>query len=130
MADEGKGVALAILGVVAVIAVVGLVLLFLQAKVTGKVTDQGGRYLVDAARLAGSPEFADNPQLYSRDSVGLDSSNYYRTETGATPVRGDLGGRATASHDAQAYEGAPAFQDYRDAKGTWEPGAEAVESAK
>ncbi|MEM4247101.1 MAG: hypothetical protein QXR48_03895 [Candidatus Woesearchaeota archaeon] len=39
MAEEGKGVALAILGIVAVIAVVGLVLLFTGA--TGKYTAYG-----------------------------------------------------------------------------------------
>ncbi len=38
MAEEGKGLALAILGIVAVIAIVGLVLLFTSAKATGKVT--------------------------------------------------------------------------------------------
>ena len=38
MAEEGKGIALAILGIVAVIAVVGLVLLFQGAK-TAKIAD-------------------------------------------------------------------------------------------
>ncbi len=38
MAEEGKGLALAILGIVAVIAIVGLVLLFTSAKATGKVS--------------------------------------------------------------------------------------------
>ena len=130
MADEGKGLALAILGVVAVIAVVGLVLLFLQARVTGNAIDEGGRWTVEAKRLAGSPDFANNPQLWGRDSVGADSDNYYRAENAPTPVRGDLGGRADASHDAQRYEGAAARQDYRDDGGVWEPGAEAVESAQ
>lgn len=37
MAEEGKGLALAILGIVAVIAIVGLVLLFTSARTTGKV---------------------------------------------------------------------------------------------
>ncbi|MBD3361900.1 hypothetical protein GF358_03865 [Candidatus Woesearchaeota archaeon] len=37
MAEESKGIALAILGVVAVIAIVGLVLLFAGAKNTGEV---------------------------------------------------------------------------------------------
>jgi len=36
MADEGKGIALVILGIVAVIAVVGLVLLFTKGGATGK----------------------------------------------------------------------------------------------
>jgi hypothetical protein len=36
MADEGKGLAMVILGIVAVIAVVGLVLLFSKAGSTGK----------------------------------------------------------------------------------------------
>ena len=77
MADEGKGLALAILGVVAVIAVVGLVLLFLQARVTGKATDQGGRFSVESTRLAGSPDFADNPQLWSQEAVGKSDANYF-----------------------------------------------------
>jgi len=51
MAEEGKGVALAILGVVAVIAVVGLVLLF--AGSTGKMV-QGG---------------INNPNIYTRQSM-------------------------------------------------------------
>ena len=37
MAEEGKGLALAILGIVAVIAIVGLVLLFTSARATGKL---------------------------------------------------------------------------------------------
>lgn len=36
MAEEGKGLAMVILGIVAVIAVVGLVLLFSKASTTGK----------------------------------------------------------------------------------------------
>ena len=51
MAEEGKGVAMAILGVVAVIAVVGLVLLFSGA--SGKIV-QGG---------------INNPNLYTRQSL-------------------------------------------------------------
>jgi hypothetical protein len=51
MAEEGKGVALAILGVVAVIAVVGLVLLFSGA--TGNLTEGG----------------INNPKVYTRQSV-------------------------------------------------------------
>ena len=51
MAEEGKGVALAILGVVAVIAVVGLVLLFTGA--TGKFAGGGSGF----------------PKLYTRESV-------------------------------------------------------------
>ena len=43
MADEGgKGLALVILGIIAVIAVVGMVLLFSKAHVTGKFAYAGG----------------------------------------------------------------------------------------
>lgn len=70
MAEEGKGVAMAILGIVAVIAVVGLVLLFTGA--TGKW-------------VAGGP---GNPNLYTRQSVidyyspeGESPYDYYEYET-------------------------------------------------
>ncbi|MEM4239993.1 MAG: hypothetical protein QXM31_00835 [Candidatus Woesearchaeota archaeon] len=56
MAEEGRGVALAILGIVAVIAVVGLVLLFTGA--TGKVSEGGIGY----------------PKIYTRQSeIGVAS---------------------------------------------------------
>jgi hypothetical protein len=41
MAEEGKGIALAILGVVAVIAIVGLVLMFAKMKASGAATAAG-----------------------------------------------------------------------------------------
>lgn len=47
MAEEGKGVALAILGIVAVIAVVGLVLLFKGG--AGKVSYGGGPFIQEPA---------------------------------------------------------------------------------
>jgi hypothetical protein len=50
MAEEGKGAALAILGVVAVIAVVGLVLLFKGG--TGKVTYGPGPFIEPSAKKA------------------------------------------------------------------------------
>lgn len=65
---EGKGVALAILGVVAVIAVVGLILLFTGA--TGKVA-----YSTAGAKLYGGGELAHgldqyrDPQGFVRDST-------------------------------------------------------------
>ncbi len=130
MADEGKGVALAILGVVAVIAVVGLVLLFLQARVTGKAIEQGGRYDAEAKRLAGSSDFAGDPQLWSQEAVGKSDANYWAHTTSATAARGDLGGRASASHDDQKFEGTQDPKDYRSASGVWQPGAEAVKAAQ
>ena len=54
MAEEGRGVALAILGVVAVIAVVGLVLLF-------KGAGTGG-YVAPFNKLYGGGEFRDDPE--------------------------------------------------------------------
>ena len=47
MADENKGVALAVLGIVAVLAIVGLVLLFTGAKKNAGAVDATG----DVARL-------------------------------------------------------------------------------
>jgi hypothetical protein len=41
MAEEGKGLALVILGIIAVIAVVGLVLLFSKASTTGAYVEAG-----------------------------------------------------------------------------------------
>lgn len=41
MAEEGKGVALVVLGIVAVLAVVGMVLLFTKAGTTGKYVYSG-----------------------------------------------------------------------------------------
>ena len=62
MAEEGKGVALAILGIVAVIAVVGLILLFTGA--TGQVTASGG-----SAKVYGGGEIAHGLDQY-RDPDG------------------------------------------------------------
>lgn len=57
MADEGKGLALVILGIIAVIAVVGMVLLFSKASTTGNY-------------VMGS-EFAQfNPKELCEDRVG------------------------------------------------------------
>lgn len=65
MADEGKGVALAILGVVAVIAVVGLVLLFSGA--TAKVSLPSKVY-------GGALEGKEFPYLMSRTTGGFPST--------------------------------------------------------
>jgi hypothetical protein len=55
MADENKGVALAVLGIVAVLAIVGLVLLFTGAKqATGDVSVYGG-YQGDFGRFVADP---------------------------------------------------------------------------
>ena len=87
MADEGKGVAMAILGIVAVIAVVGLVLLFTGA--TGKISYgqpkvYGGvhageefPYLTDRSaggypQTAGQPDAVYYPQgFYTEKPVGV-----------------------------------------------------------
>jgi len=60
MADEGKGVAYAILGIVAVIAVVGLVLLFKGA--SGNVALQASS---DLAKVYGGGEIAHGLDQYS-----------------------------------------------------------------
>jgi hypothetical protein len=75
MADEGKGVALAILGIVAVIAVVGLVMLFSGASgqgVYGGEMRQGENPTreigEEPARYVGSPPFQYvQPQYAHRD---------------------------------------------------------------
>ncbi len=66
MADEGKGIALTILGIVAVIAIVGLVLLFTgagsggvsvqeRAIYGGPVSDRLGLPVVESRQLSGGP---------------------------------------------------------------------------
>ncbi len=89
MAEEGRGIALAILGIVAVIAVVGLVLLFTGA--TGKMAFPGlakvyggvnyGQefpYLVDRSaggypQTAGNPDAIYYPQgFYTEKPVGVE----------------------------------------------------------
>ncbi len=75
MAEEGKGVALAILGIVAVIAVVGLVLLFKGA--TAKVA-----YTTGGAKVYGGGEIAHGLDQY-RDPEG-----YVRYAT-PRPIEGE-----------------------------------------
>jgi hypothetical protein len=74
MAEEGRGVALAILGIVAVIAVVGLVLLFTGTTgrgVYGGEMRQGESPLraigEEPARYTGSPPLGVTPQYRHRD---------------------------------------------------------------
>lgn len=73
MAEEGKGVALAILGVVAVIAVVGLVLLFSGA--TGKVSEGG----INNAKLytrQSQIDYAAGPADVENPYYGFDYETY------------------------------------------------------
>jgi hypothetical protein len=82
MAEEGKGVALAILGIVAVIAVVGLVLLFTGA--TGKVASSYGD-----AKVYGGGEIAHGLDQY-RDPEGYvryQTPRPYEFEEGVWPER-------------------------------------------
>ena len=65
MAEEGKGIALAILGVVAVIAVVGLILLFTGA--TGQVVFQQDK-LYGGGGIAHNQDQYNDPQGYIRNS--------------------------------------------------------------
>ena len=66
MAEEsGKGVALAILGIVAVIAIVGLILLFSGAKKTGQVVLAGDKL------YGGSVSDAEYPYLENRPVKGV-----------------------------------------------------------
>jgi len=59
MAEEGKGIALVILGVVAIIAVVGLVLLFTRTSSTGALftTATGGTEVCPYATAVGEPQW-------------------------------------------------------------------------
>lgn len=75
MAEEGKGVALAILGIVAVIAVVGLVLLFKGA--TGKVA-----YTTDGAKVYGGGGIAHGLDEYT-DPEGFVRYSTNRVYSGA-----------------------------------------------
>ncbi len=87
MADEGKGLALVILGIVAVIAVVGLVLLFVGARPTGQVANTAGYYDPSGmGRFGGSPVW--ETQTWGRD-VGYPGNGeaYYRIDTGDNGAR-------------------------------------------
>ncbi|MBI4918287.1 hypothetical protein HY837_00015 [archaeon] len=90
MADEGRGLALVILGIVAVIAVVGLVLLFVGARSTGQATTVGYYDPSGMGRFGGSPVW--ETQTWGRDVAypgGPDA--YYRIDTsdnGARLTRG------------------------------------------
>ena len=77
MAEEGKGVALAILGIVAVIAVVGLVLLFSNA--TGKGVYGGEMYQSwdNPLRQPG-----ESPGRYTSPVPSSDGGTYYRYRKG------------------------------------------------
>ncbi len=66
MAEEGKGVALAILGIVAVLAVVGLVLLFKGA--TGKVAGTVGDKLYGGGGIAHDKDQYQDPEGFVRYS--------------------------------------------------------------
>ncbi len=86
MAEEGgKGVALAILGIVAVIAIVGLVLLFAQAK-TGQVARgyafQGGQFAVVPENRA-TDDFAYRMGVRRGVSDGFPLETQSRIQSGA-----------------------------------------------
>ncbi len=87
MAEEGKGVALAILGIVAVIAVVGLIMLFTGA--TGKFA-AGGDKLYGGGGLAHGQDQYTDPEGYVRYAT----PRPYEFEEGEFPGRlqdsGDL----------------------------------------
>jgi hypothetical protein len=117
MAEEGRGVALAILGIVAVIAVVGLVLLFTGA--TGKFSGGG----------------INDPKLYTRQSqvayasgaANLENPYYgyeYETYGGVTQSRSATGQKIAAGG---AWDPTQVYGD-----GTWdaatEPGVGAAPS--
>lgn len=74
MADETKGVALAILGIVALIAVVGLVLLWMQARTTGQYAT--GIYEGQWGR-----EGYDNPR---HNTESAQYTTYYRGDGAST----------------------------------------------
>ncbi|MBI2564480.1 hypothetical protein HYV79_00630 [Candidatus Woesearchaeota archaeon] len=101
MADEGKGLALAIFGIVAVIAIVGLVLLYAQARsVTGQgVSDYVGAFGRDSVRNLAWPG-EGNPlwYQYGRDVPNEAQDFYYRA---AFDPRWDNQGSAGAEVQAE-----------------------------
>jgi len=89
MADEGRGVAFAILGIVAVIAVVGLVLLFTGA--TGKVASYGQPNVYGGGEIAhGLDQYSNGGFVrYSDDRVYAGALYVYPeriADTGGAPV--------------------------------------------
>ncbi len=110
MADETKGVALAILGIVALIAVVGLVLLWMQARTTGQFASDP--YQGQWGRIA-----YDNP---NHNTEANQYTTYYRgagvsTEWGNEGNYWDRSGRLSAdSAESQAApSSAPAWASSR-----------------
>lgn len=85
MAEEGKGVALAILGIVAVIAVVGLILLFTGAtgKYVGSSVDPKLYTRESIAGVAGGAANVENPYYdYTYETYGGVSESRYATGKG------------------------------------------------
>lgn len=72
--EESKGVALAILGIVAVVAVFGLVLLFSSAK-TGKVTNSGVQFH-GSENYEATLEACESGELPWEDCRGLELQRY------------------------------------------------------
>lgn len=89
MAEEGKGVALAILGIVAVIAVVGLVLLFTGATGKWSAGGPGSEKLYTRQSIVGYEGGAadvENPYYdwsYSHENIGGVTESRYATGKGA-----------------------------------------------
>lgn len=98
MADETKGVALAILGIVALIAIVGLVLLWMNARTTGQMA---GQYYQGPWGVAAY----DNPY---HSTEAQQYTTYYRgagaaTEYGDEGTYLDKSGKIKSSQEAAVY---------------------------
>ena len=94
MAEEGgKGIALAILGIVAVIAIVGLVLLFAQAK-TGQVArmDRPGGYPVEGSQFFTESD-ARQSDDYSTSASFADPQTLSSVQYGALTLSADSASR-------------------------------------
>lgn len=96
MADEGRGLALVILGIVAVIAVVGLVLLFLGVRSTGQATTVGYYDPSGMGRFGGSPVW--ETQTWGRDvAYPGNGEAYYRIDTSDNSARLTRGAASAAN---------------------------------
>ena len=88
MAEEHKGVALAILGIVAVIAVVGLILLF-KGAATGNIVAPGAKLYGGGGINHGTDQYTSDYKRYADNRVyagALYAGNIQYEDTGGQPV--------------------------------------------
>ena len=139
MAEEGKGVALAILGVVAVIAVVGLVLLFKGA--TGKMSEGGSgdpKVYTRQSEIGHSSGAADveNPYYgYEYETYAGNTQSRYGTGKayspgGAWDQSGVYGARSFDAASEPGANSAPMIEEYTTQAPTYKRAPQSIPSGQ